>query len=187
MGKIQVTCLIPHPSKGPVQRSNLPISIFSVHSISFEESLFDSLYLVGSITISFNGKKITTPALLDCYATGIAFIDIDSVSQHKIPNSRLSTPGQINIRDRRPISSGEVTVIVCLTVSIQNHAKILSLFLITLQYPIVPAISCLVMHDVFIYFSSYNHQFDNKNCKESLQAGKITTGRTILNGTTSIH
>ena len=115
---------------------------------------------------------ISTPALVDCGATGIAFIDKDFVSQHNIPTSRLRTPCQINVIDGRPISSGDVTDIACLSATIQDHAEMLPLFVTKLQYPVVLGIPWLAMHDVSVRFGSYTLQFDSKYCRHYCNLGK---------------
>ena len=165
MGKTCVPCLIVDASKGPVPRSNLSISSFSVASISLEESLLAGRHLVVSITISFNGKTIPTPALVDCGATGIVFIDKDFVSHNEIPISHLKTRRQIDVLDGRPISFGDITDIACLAATIQDHPEMLPLFVTKLQYPIVLGIPWLAMDDVSVRFGSYTLQFDSKYCK----------------------
>ena len=103
----------------------------------------DGRHLVVSITLSFNGKSIVTPAFIDCGATGIAFIDKDFVSTHSIPTSPLKTPRSIEVIDGRPISSGDVTEIAFLATSIQDHVEMLPLFVTKLQYPVVLGIPWL--------------------------------------------
>jgi hypothetical protein len=74
--------------------------------------------------------------------------------------------------DGRPISSGDVTDIACLSATIQDHAEMLPLFVTKLQYPVVLGIPWLAMHDVSVRFGSYTLQFDSKYCKNHCNLGK---------------
>jgi predicted aspartyl protease len=50
-------------------------------------------------TLSLNGKEIPTHALIDCGATGYAFIDQDFAHYHKLPLCPLKTPHALEVID----------------------------------------------------------------------------------------
>jgi len=150
------------------------LSSFSVSAISVEESRLFGEHFVVPITITFNGKTIVTSALIDCGASGIAFIDQTFVSKYSVPTSKLKTPRILDVIDGRPISSGAITDLACFSASLGDHSETLPLFVTKLKYPIVLGIPWLRMHDVLVNFGSYTLAFHSPYCKMHCGNPKIT-------------
>jgi predicted aspartyl protease len=55
---------------------------------------------------------VEVKGLVDCGATGFAFIDEEFVRKHNLPKFKLRTPRALEVIDGRPISSGDITHIV---------------------------------------------------------------------------
>jgi len=58
------------------------ISKFSIQSAEIKESSVESKHLVVKCSVKIGEKLISTHALIDCGATGIAFVDKDFVGHH---------------------------------------------------------------------------------------------------------
>src|SRR5690606_40916917 len=67
----------------------------------------DGLHMVVRCEISHDNKSVSAHALIDCGATGFAFVDKDFASQHNLPLFPLREPRALEVIDGRPISSGE--------------------------------------------------------------------------------
>jgi len=89
-------------------------------------------------TLTVNNQEISTHALIDCRATGIAFIDQDFAHHHQIPLQELRENLQVQVIHGRPIESGDITHVAKVGMMIQNHKK-QTPTLVTKwgQYPIV--------------------------------------------------
>jgi predicted aspartyl protease len=59
----------------------------------------DRKYLIMTYTLSLNGKEIPTYTLIDCGATGYAFIDQDFAYHHELPLCPLKTPYALKVID----------------------------------------------------------------------------------------
>jgi len=66
-------------------------------------------HLVVLCKLSFSNKTIATNALIDCGATGMAFIDEDFARHHQLPLTPLQYPRSLEVIDGRPISSSDIT------------------------------------------------------------------------------
>jgi predicted aspartyl protease len=66
-------------------------------------------HLVITCSLTVNNQEIPTHALIDCGATGIAFMDQDCARHHQIPLQELKQKKQVEVIDRRPIKSGDIT------------------------------------------------------------------------------
>jgi len=71
--------------------------------------------------VSFGDKTIASHALIDCGATGVAFIDDDFACHHQLPLTPLKYPRALEVIDGRPISSGDITHTTNATLSIHEH------------------------------------------------------------------
>jgi predicted aspartyl protease len=112
----------------------------------------DGKHLVMMCTLSLNGKEIPTHALIDCGATGYAFIDQDFAHCHELPLCPLKTPCALEVIDRQKISSGDITRLAEAHLSIHEHCEKLPMFITKLgYYPIVLGIPWLKQHDVTIH------------------------------------
>jgi predicted aspartyl protease len=55
-----------------------------VKDAAIEEGSMDGNHLIMICTLSLNNKEIPTHALIDCGATGYAFIDQDFANHHQL-------------------------------------------------------------------------------------------------------
>jgi len=76
-----------------------------------------------------NNQEIPTHALIDCGATGIAFMDQDFTSHHQIPLEELQEKKPVEVMDWRPIESGDIMHIAKVGMQIQEHKKQLRMFI----------------------------------------------------------
>jgi hypothetical protein len=67
--------------------------------------VFLLMHLVITCTIIVNENFIRTYALIDCGATGIAFMDESFACRHQVPLEKLSQPRVLEVIDGRPIES----------------------------------------------------------------------------------
>jgi hypothetical protein len=122
-------------------------------------------HLVVSCTLSVNGQTIATHALIDSGATGIAFIDKDFARHHQLPLTPLQNPRSLEVIDGRPISSGDITHTISITLSINEHQEKLRMFVTKLgHYPIVLGIPWMDLHDINIRFCSRTVTFGSQYC-----------------------
>jgi hypothetical protein len=85
------------------------ISQFSGQSAEIKESSMKSKHLVVKCSLKIGGKFIDSHALIDCGATGIAFIDKDFVRHHQLEETELKESRELEFIDGRPIESGTIT------------------------------------------------------------------------------
>ena len=75
-------------SLGKDQRSlmgNLTVSAVSLTEVELTEDQLDGKHIVISCSLSFGDIRVQTHALIDCGATGYAFIDEGFARQYQIP------------------------------------------------------------------------------------------------------
>jgi len=122
-------------------------------------------HLVVLCKISFGNRTVATHALIDCGATGIAFIDEDFARHHQLPPTPLQYPRSLEVIDGRPISSGDITHVANTHLAILEHQETLLMFVTKLgHYPVVLGIPWLELHDVGIRFSSRTLTFGSQYC-----------------------
>jgi predicted aspartyl protease len=127
-----------------------------VKDAAIEEGSMDGNHLIMMCTLSLNNKEIPTHSLIDCGATGYRFIDQDFADHHQLSPCPLKTPHALEVIDGRKISSGGITHMVEVQLSIQEHQERLPIFVTKLgYYPIVLGILWLKQHDVTIRFASH--------------------------------
>ena len=88
----------------------------------------DGHHLIIKCTIEDPPRRLDTHALVDCGATGYAFIDKDYASQHNLPLYTLKDPRQLEVIDGRPIDSGDITHITKIGLDINGHREQVSAF-----------------------------------------------------------
>jgi predicted aspartyl protease len=143
----------------------LSISSTTVRDAAIEEGSTDGKHLIVTCDLSFNHKKIPTHALIDCGATGYAFVDQAFATHHKLPVRPLTTPRVLEVIDGRKISSGDITHLTEVRLDIQGHRERLPMFVTKLgRYPIVLGIPWLKQHDVVICFTSNLVTFGSQYC-----------------------
>jgi predicted aspartyl protease len=141
------------------------ISSTAVKDVAIEEGSMDGKHLVMTCTLSLNGKDIPTHALIDCGATGYAFIDQDFANHYELPLCPLKTPHALEVIDGRKISSGDITRLAEAHLSIHEHREKLPMFVTKLgHYPIVLGIPWLKQHAVAICFVSNLVTFGSQYC-----------------------
>jgi hypothetical protein len=113
----------------------------------------ESKYLVVKCSLKIEGKVIVTHALIDCGATGMAFIDKDFIRHHQLTEQESKESRELEVIDGRPIESGTITTMAKLNLGIQGHQEQLPAFVTKLgHYPIVLGLPWLQLHDVTIRF-----------------------------------
>jgi len=122
-------------------------------------------HLVVLCKISFGNRTVATHSLIDCGATGIAFIDEDFARHHQLPLTPLQYPRSLEVINGRPISSGDITHVANTHLAILEHQETLPMFVTKLgHYPVVLGIPWLELHDVAIRFSSRTLTFGSQYC-----------------------
>jgi hypothetical protein len=120
------------------------ISRLSISKVEVLEGSMEGKHLVITCTLTINNQEIPTHALIDCGATGIAFMDQDFARHHQIPLHELKEKKPIEVIDGRPIESGDITHIAKVAMMIQEHNEQLPIFVTKLgHYPIVLGIPWL--------------------------------------------
>jgi hypothetical protein len=114
------------------------ISSVAVKDIVIEEGSMDGKHLVVTCFLSHSDQEIQTYVLIDCGATGYAFVDEDFARDHQLPLCPLKNPHTLEVIDGHHISSGNITHIADVQLSIQEYREKLPIFVTKLgYYPIV--------------------------------------------------
>jgi len=96
---------------------------------------------------------------------GFAFIDQDFVLHQQMPHPELNKTKQVEVIDGRPIESADITLIAKVGMKIQDYEEQLPMFITMLgNYPIVPGIPWLRLHDVAVHFASNTVTFGPQSC-----------------------
>jgi len=112
-----------------------------------------------------NNQEIPTYALIDCGATGNAFMDQDFARHHQIPLQNLKEKRQVEVINGRPIQSGDMTRIAQMGIMIQDDKEQLPMAVMKLGHdPIVLRIPSLWLHDVTVHFVSNTVTFGSQYC-----------------------
>jgi len=104
-----------------------PSSLLSLSGLSLDdmEHRVEANHLVIACTIVDNHNEIRSHALIDSGATGYAFIDKAFAERHKFPFFELKEPRPLTVIDGRPVSSGAITHITKIGLSINNHHEMI--------------------------------------------------------------
>jgi len=141
------------------------ISCLSVSKVEVLEGSTEGKHLVITCTLTVNNQEIPTHALIDCSATGIAFMDQDFARHLQIPLHELKEKRQVVVIDGRPSESGDIAHIAKAGMMIQDHKEQLPMFVTKLgHYPIVLGIPWLRLHDVAVRFASNTVTFGSHYC-----------------------
>ena len=97
------------------------ISRLSVSKLEVLEGSMEGKHLVITFTLTVNNQEISTHALIDCGATGIAFMDQDFARHHQIPLQEVNEKRQVKVIDGRPIESVYITHGTKVGMTIRNH------------------------------------------------------------------
>jgi hypothetical protein len=87
------------PVLSPVLANIFSISSTAVKDVAIKEGSMDGNHLIMIYTLSLNSKEIPTHALIDCGATGYAFIDQDFANRHQLPLHPQKTPHALEVID----------------------------------------------------------------------------------------
>ena len=118
---------------------------------------------------------IQTHALIDCGATGYAFIDEEFTLRHHLPRTPLREERQLEAIDGRPIASGNITHLCRAILTIQEHREQLPMFITKLgHYPLVIGIPWLRQHDPAIRFASNLVTFGSQYCLDRCHDRPVT-------------
>jgi len=127
-------------------------------------------HLVITCSLTIHDQVIQTHALIDCGATGIAFMDQDFARHHKVPLKELKERRQVEVIDGRTIESGDITHFAEVGMNIQDHKERIPMFVTKLgHYPIVLGIPWLRLHDVAVRFASNTVMFGSQYCVDRCQ------------------
>jgi predicted aspartyl protease len=159
-------------------------SVFSISSVAvkdivIEEGSMDGKHLVVTCFLSHSDREIQTYALIDCGATGYTFVDEDFACHYQLPLHPLKNPHTLEVIDGRQISSGDITHIAKVQLSIQEHRERLPMFVTKLgHYPIVLGIPWLKQHNVAIRLASNVVTFGSQYCLAHCNDRAVTVRRT---------
>jgi hypothetical protein len=132
-------------------------------------------HLVITCSLTIHEQVIQTHALIDCEATGIAFMDQDFARPHKVPLKELKERKQVEVIDGRTIESGDITHLAEVGINIQDHKERIPMFVTKLgHYPIVLGIPWLRLHDVAVRFASNTVTFGSQYCLDHCQNTPVT-------------
>jgi hypothetical protein len=148
------------------------ISRLSVSKVEVLEGSMEGKHLVITCSLTVNNQEIPTHALIDCGATGIAFMDQDFARHHQIPLQELKEKKQVEVIDGRPIESRDITHIAKVGMQIPEHKEHLPMFITKLgHYPIVLGIPWLRLHNGAVRFASntvtFGSQYSITHCHDA--------------------
>jgi hypothetical protein len=132
-------------------------------------------HLVITCSLTIRDQVIQTHALIDCGATGIAFMDQDFARHHEVPLKDLREKRQVEVIDGRTIDSADITHPAKVGMNIQDHKERIPMFVTKLgHYPIVLGIPWLRLHDVAVRFASNTVTFGSQYCVNHCQKAPVT-------------
>jgi len=151
------------------------ISRLSVSKVEVLEGSMEGKHLVITYTLTMNDQEIPTHALIDCGATGIAFMDQDFARDHQIPLQELKENKPIKVIDGRPIESGDITHFAKGGITVHDHGEQLPMFMTKMgHYPIVLRIPWFRLHDVAVQFPSNTVIFGSQYCTTHCHDAPVT-------------
>jgi hypothetical protein len=86
-----------------------------------DQNEIEENHLIVTCTLHDQGNVIKFYALIDCSATGYAFIDKDYAHYHHLPFHLLKSSRNITIIDGRPVTSATITHIIRTYLAIRNY------------------------------------------------------------------
>jgi len=141
------------------------LSAFSLSDRQLSDVPLEGKHLVVTCSIPHSDEPIASVALIDCGATGFAFIDESFARHHNFPMYKLKESRTLEVIDGRPIETGPITHLVKIPLHIAGHHEQLFAFVTKLgHYPLVLGIPWLRHHDVAIRFASNSVTFDSDHC-----------------------
>jgi len=120
---------------------------------------------VKTCTLTVNDQEIPTHALIDCGATGIAFMDQDFAPHHQITLQEIKEKRHVEAIDGRSTESGDISHIAKVGMMIQDLKDQLLMSVTKLgQYPMLVGCPCLQLHDNVVRFASNTDTFGSQYC-----------------------
>jgi len=115
-------------------RQESPFSLLSLSGLSLDgmDNGVEANHLVMACTIVDNHNEIGSHAVIDSGATGYAFIDQAFAERHNFPLFELKEPRPLTVIDGRLVSSGAITHITKIGLSINNNHEMIPAFVTTL-------------------------------------------------------
>jgi hypothetical protein len=139
------------------------------------EGSMQGKHLVITCSLTIHDQVIQTHALIDCGATGIAFMDQDFARHHEVPLQDLKEKRQVEVIDGRTMESGDITHLAEVGMIIQDHKERIPMFVKNLgHYPIGLGIPLLGLHDVTDRFASNTVTFGSQYCVGHCQEAPVT-------------
>src|SRR5258706_2653106 len=141
-----------------------------------KEEELEGKHLVITCSINTDTKSsLHSHALIDCGATGYAFVDENFARYHNLPLYPLKTERVIEVIDGTPIESGTVKYLTKVKMHIGQHEEYIPMFVTQLgHYPIVLGIPWLGRHNVNISFARHTITFDSSFCLHHCTAHAFT-------------
>ena len=103
--------------------------------------------------------------MIDCSATGYAFIEDEFACYHSLPRYHLKIERELEVIDGRPIKFGNIMHMTKISLSINSHEERLPAFITYLgHYLLVLEKPWLKRHDVSIQFATDRVIFDLPYC-----------------------
>jgi hypothetical protein len=136
------------------------------------EGLMEGKHLVITCSLPVHDQVIQTHELIDCRATGIAFMDQDIARHHKVPLNEHKEKRQVEVIDGWIIESGAITHLAEVGMNIHDHKERIPMFVTKLgHYPILLGFPLLRLHDVTVRFASntvtFGSQYSVNHCQDS--------------------
>ena len=139
------------------------ISSLAVAEVS--ENKLDGSHLITKCTFVDPHRRLDSHALVDCDASGFAFIDREFARQHNLPQIKLKEPCRLEVIDGRPIDTGDITHTVKIGLDINRHQEHLTVFVTKLgHYPLVLGILWLRHHNPRIDWEKNTIDFVSPRC-----------------------
>jgi hypothetical protein len=141
------------------------ISQFSISKVDVLEGSMEGKHLIITCFLTIRDQEIQTHALIDCGATGIAFMDQDFARHHKVALKELKENRQVEVIDGRNIESWDITHLAEVGMNIQDHKERIPMFITKLgHYHILLGIPWSRRHDVAVRFASNTVTFRSQYC-----------------------
>ena len=137
----------------------------SISAFSLSEDSLDGRHCVISIALSVENRVIHTHALIDCGASGYAFIDSSFARNNSLPFTPLVRPRILEVVDGRPAAAGKLTHLIKSRMRINRHSEQGS-FLVTQlgHYPVVLGVKWLQIHDPSVSWTENTLTFSSTYC-----------------------
>ena len=136
----------------------------SPYHLTFRDS-----HLVVSGTLRLGRSRIQTLSLIDCGASGYAFIDKKFAQTNQIPLHPLKYTRRLEGFDGQPALTGNITHAAEVIIDLNGHTEKMFLFVTGLKtYPIVLGHPWLRRHQAHIDFNTNSLSLASPFCPRSL-------------------